>query len=353
MNYFEIIVLFLLAPSVFFSCQKEQEDNVNILKSTDPVEAINILTKKERSLYARLYPSYLGEVVLAKADIYIENCQYESALHNYLIARKSFYQVKNLSLYLQSLIKISYVYSLLSRPCRARHYLEMVYRYADCLDAEHHMLLNQLQQKIYSYNSFAIQNNKGHLLTSSFQEKGCDMTMRLFLYIAMAAILVLFIVSFVFTKHHHLAQVNFSKRNDEQYKSIAREQNAIVYDFVNATLSINYIPIAKKSLKKYMSDKTRFVTITKDSFDFLYPSYMQFLRSKNMSDEEILCCCLFVMGFRGKTIASYFEWSRGYEKFVTIRKKLGIQGMPKNLETFLLLQFKKMGYKSIRHKNNG
>lgn len=345
MNKFSLILLILLAPSVLL-CVKEQCIDITSSLSDSCVERLIDLSRKENSIRSWCNHSFRGEVALDKADLYIENQQYESALRNCLIARRSFYKANNMSCYLQSLIKTSYVYSLLSRPGEAKHYLEIVFRYNALLNDVQRECLSDIKTIIYS-NKFSCALGVPDLPAVSFHEIDYYKTSGLIYKCTTLGVFVLLLLLVVY-KSHQSVKIEIQDVPCDDYKNIARSQIELLYNFVNANISVNYAASAKKYLSEYISDKNTFIITTKKSFEFLFPRYTDFLKSSNLSDEEILCCCLLVMGFKGKTISAYFGWTRGYEKFVGIRNKMGILGSSQNIDTFLQKKFKKLGYKSIR-----
>lgn len=78
-----------------------------------------------------------------------------------------------------------------------------------------------------------------------------------------------------------------------------------------------------------------FLRFLQDDFEATHPSFMNFLKSHNLSKEEIEVACLLILGLRAKDIGTYLKTKDHYKVSSNIRKKLGIDEHEKNLGLYL------------------
>lgn len=151
------------------------------------------------------------------------------------------------------------------------------------------------------------------------------------------------------TKNEYLEEITVLQNERERERRVRRrlqlssdvlrrvdERLRLLDNYILATMSGNYIGQADYRLKKYMEDRDHFLQSTVDSYLIAHPQFVRYLREQNLSDAEVAYCCMYVSGFKGKAIASYLGWKRGYDKSAELRKKLNIKGCNVNLDTFLM-----------------
>ncbi len=90
-------------------------------------------------------------------------------------------------------------------------------------------------------------------------------------------------------------------------------------------------------LKKFIQDKQHFMDSTRQSFIVAHPELIEYLEQRDLTHNEICCCCLYMIGLRGKDIANYLEMNSGsYYKFSSnLRKKLGMSPNDTNIDKYL------------------
>lgn len=157
-------------------------------------------------------------------------------------------------------------------------------------------------------------------------------------------------------KNKYLTEISVLQNEREKDRQVRRrlqlssdvlhrvdERLRLLDNYILAAISGNYIVKADCSLKEYMEDRDSFLQSTIASYLIAYPQFIRYLKEHNLSDAEVAYCCMYVSGFKGKAIASYLGWKRGYDKSAELRKKLGIKGRNVNIDTFLmrkLLEYK-------------
>ena len=71
------------------------------------------------------------------------------------------------------------------------------------------------------------------------------------------------------------------------------------------------------------------------SYSLTHHEFVQNLRMKGLTNQEIGYCCLLCIGFSVSEINSYLDRKIHYNYSYTIRKKLGLNGSTPKLATFL------------------
>lgn len=92
---------------------------------------------------------------------------------------------------------------------------------------------------------------------------------------------------------------------------------------------------ASKWTESIRKDKTKFMDSTREAFAVTNPKFIDYLRSHDLTDEEINYLCLYAMGLRGKEVGEYIELKRHYSVSSEIRHKLGIDEHETNLGLYI------------------
>ena len=74
---------------------------------------------------------------------------------------------------------------------------------------------------------------------------------------------------------------------------------------------------------------------TREAFAVTNPKFIDYLRSHDLTDEEINYLCLYAIGLRGKEVGEYIELKRHYNVSSEIRHKLGIDEHETNLALYI------------------
>ena len=90
-----------------------------------------------------------------------------------------------------------------------------------------------------------------------------------------------------------------------------------------------------KWIDSIRKDKVKFMNSTREAFAVTNPKFIDYLRSHDLTDEEINYLCLYAIGLRGKEVGEYIELKRHYNVSSEIRHKLGIDEHETNLALYI------------------
>ncbi len=121
---------------------------------------------------------------------------------------------------------------------------------------------------------------------------------------------------------------------------VLRERLDILNKFFTASITEN--PAEYKNLNKEVSeliaDRKEFIDSTRMAFAESHPKFIAHLQGCGLTEWEINYCCLYALGLRGKEIGDYIRMKSHFNQSITIRKKLGIEGVKLNTYIAQLLQ---------------
>lgn len=127
---------------------------------------------------------------------------------------------------------------------------------------------------------------------------------------------------------------------DKGMRIVLEERLQILNRFIVANISGINMDKSQQELKNYVSNNEYFLQSTRLSFEITHPKFISYLKSKNLSEWEISCCCLYCIGLNGTEISNFLDIKYFYKKTAIIRKKIGIQSV--NIDTFLLNKIKQL-----------
>ena len=109
---------------------------------------------------------------------------------------------------------------------------------------------------------------------------------------------------------------------------------SILNEFFKAHISDNFQlhTSAIKEMEKVLEDRQEFLRDTKLIFTAGYPHFIAKLEECNMTETEIMYCCLYAIGLKGSHIGKYLGTSNIYNISSSIRKKLGLDEYKKNID---------------------
>ena len=125
--------------------------------------------------------------------------------------------------------------------------------------------------------------------------------------------------------------------NDPQIISLLSDR----LDLLNDIVLHHRIPNSKKrnsandKIQTLASDSKEYLATISMSFMMRDPSFVSFLKSKELSTWEIGYCCLYIMGYSAKEISGIMNNSQVYKISSEIRRKLGYDDGKVRLETIL------------------
>lgn len=125
--------------------------------------------------------------------------------------------------------------------------------------------------------------------------------------------------------------------NNEEGRRIISERLRIIDNFVfsNALQDSFFEKKASDTLKEILSDRERFIRQNRLIFNQSYPGFIEFLKSRKLTDTEIEHCCLYATGLNGKMITNFTNMKRHYHIGSDIRKKLGLNEHDTNISIYI------------------
>lgn len=92
---------------------------------------------------------------------------------------------------------------------------------------------------------------------------------------------------------------------------------------------------ASKELAELLSDKDKFMELTRFAFAGSKPSFISYLEECGLTEQEINYCCLYAIGLKGKEVGAYIKMRSHYNISSVIREKLGIGEHDTNLGIYI------------------
>ena len=121
---------------------------------------------------------------------------------------------------------------------------------------------------------------------------------------------------------------------------LVKQRLAILDKFIAANISSAYSKEAMQELNQLMQDRRLFLESTRISYSLSHPKFVEFLYSKELTDREVACCCLYCIGLNGSEISNYLEMKSFYNLSKVIRKKLSVERTI-NIDTHLRILLEK------------
>ena len=109
--------------------------------------------------------------------------------------------------------------------------------------------------------------------------------------------------------------------------------NKVIVSYITDTSAANRK--ANEELEALVSDRDMFITSTRMTLESSHPAFFRYLREKELTDWEIIYCCLYLIGLKGKDIGEYINLKRHYTYGSVIRQKLGLTENDTNLSIHL------------------
>lgn len=131
--------------------------------------------------------------------------------------------------------------------------------------------------------------------------------------------------------------IEFSKSDDKMNSeviSLVKQRLAILDKFIAANISSAFSKEALQELNQLMQDRSLFLESTRMSYSLSHPKFIEYLYSKELTDREVACCCLYCIGLNGSEISNYLEMKSFYNMSTGIRRKLSVD-RSMNVDTYL------------------
>ena len=121
---------------------------------------------------------------------------------------------------------------------------------------------------------------------------------------------------------------------NELANNAIRNRLSILNGFFKAHISNNdqLHTSAIKEMEEVFENRSEFIRDTKLILTASYPQFIAKLEDCNMTDTEIMYCCLYAIGLKGTHIGKYLGTSNIYNISSSIRKKLGIDEYKTNID---------------------
>ena len=131
--------------------------------------------------------------------------------------------------------------------------------------------------------------------------------------------------------------IESSKSDDKlnsEVISLVKQRLAILDKFIAANISSAFSKEALQELNQLMQDRSLFLESTRMSYSLSHPKFIEYLYSKELTDREVACCCLYCIGLNGSEISNYLEMKSFYNMSKGIRRKLAVD-RSMNIDTYL------------------
>lgn len=115
---------------------------------------------------------------------------------------------------------------------------------------------------------------------------------------------------------------------------LVKQRLAILDKFIAANISSAFSKDAMQELNQLLQDRSLFLESTRMSYSLSYPKFVEYLYSKELTDREVACCCLYCIGLNGSEISNYLEMKSFYNMSKGIRRKLAVD-RSMNIDTYL------------------
>lgn len=124
---------------------------------------------------------------------------------------------------------------------------------------------------------------------------------------------------------------------DRQSMAVLNDRLGLLNKFFTAVISGNHNidDKAREEVCRLVEDRDKFLYTTKMTFAAAHPDFIDFLKSRGLSEWQVEYCCLYAIGLKGKEIGSYLNRKRHYIDSSDIRKKLGLEEHDTNLGIYL------------------
>lgn len=136
----------------------------------------------------------------------------------------------------------------------------------------------------------------------------------------------------------HLKEV-IEERNDleKPLQDVIKTRMEMLNTLLAAEISQNakYSKSYNKWQEDLIKDKDTFMKSTRLAYKGLYPKFMDYLESRDLTESEINYLCLYAIGLRGTEVGEYIQIKRHYHISSDIRKKLGIDEHETNIGLYV------------------
>lgn len=124
---------------------------------------------------------------------------------------------------------------------------------------------------------------------------------------------------------------------NEEGRRIISERLRIIDNFVFSDVLQDdmFEQKASETLKKIISDREEFIRQNRLIFNQSCPRFIDFLKTRELTDMEIGHCCLYAIGLNGKMVTNFTNMKRHYHIGSNIRKKLGLNGHDTNISIYI------------------
>ena len=124
---------------------------------------------------------------------------------------------------------------------------------------------------------------------------------------------------------------------NEEGRRIISERLRIIDNFVFSTALQDDIfeRKASETLKRLISDREGFIRQNRLIFNQSHPRFIEFLKTKELTDMEIEHCCLYAIGLNGKMVTNFTNIKRHYHIGSSIRKKMGLNEHDTNISIYI------------------
>jgi hypothetical protein len=138
-------------------------------------------------------------------------------------------------------------------------------------------------------------------------------------------------------EYDELKNLSNKYKQDNGVRSALNERIALLNKFLSSYI-LNDSEFDRRidnEMKKLVDNKEDFIKNTRLSFYGSHPAFIDTLKERGLTENEINYCCLYALGLKGKDIGAYIKMKSHYNMSSDIREKLGINEHETNLGLYI------------------
>jgi hypothetical protein len=138
-------------------------------------------------------------------------------------------------------------------------------------------------------------------------------------------------------EYDELKNLSNKYKQDNGVRSALNERIALLNKFLSSYI-LNDSEFDRRidnEMKKLVDNKEDFIKNTRLSFYGSHPAFIETLKERGLTENEINYCCLYALGLKGKDIGAYIKMKSHYNMSSDIREKLGINEHETNLGLYI------------------
>ena len=130
---------------------------------------------------------------------------------------------------------------------------------------------------------------------------------------------------------------NNNKHLSLEVQSVLKERMEMINAFLASMIAEDerYIKSYQEWANTLLADSKLFMDSTRLALTATHPNFISYLKSHDLTNEEINYLCLHAIGLRGKDISTFLKWSGHFNLSSSIRRKLGLDIHTTNIGIYI------------------